>query len=577
MQNLSLKIFFLIKFFFYEIKNLYRIILIRLNNISRFKLINYISYLLMCNDLKYKNQNITAFLKNMKSIYLKSNKKYSKKKILVVLLQIHPERTIMDCLISKDLQKFHDFEITALIKKNDHLSKNIAQSFGINRFVYYQEGNIIDRIKSLLMAIDLINHNEIEKKLIKLKLFGYEIGKTAYENYLRFYNFNHLKKNRFLLYTCLSKSLLATKFSKNIFRENYEVCVMGELQYIPYRPLFHCALKNKVPVYNLRGTAALNYMGRLYKNYKDRNSHQLKYSVKLSLLLSKILRNNKDVRFFDKEKKANFIGKDKIWAAQKSYKHLNFKNKNEFNKYFDFNDKKKTVLLLPHAMADNLYNNEWNIFENPYNWFFETLNQIQKINNVNWIIKPHPSENEFKGVKAKQIYNDLNINQKNIVLLDNNAHINKLTDYIDVVITGNGSPGFQFPAFGIPSITTSDSRYTNFKISYAPKSKKDYFKLLTNINSIKKPTMEQITNARIFWLSNSVLSNSHGLLPKMYNIHNYNEKIFFKLLAKKRIRYQKNNFTDDLHTQLKQNNRHSLNSAFYKKFKNKFNFKLNDV
>ena len=531
----------------------------------------------MNNDLKYKDQNITKFLKNMKSNYLKSKKKYSKKKILVELLYIHPERTIMNCLISKDLQKFYGFDITALIKKNDHLSKSIAQSFGINRFIYYQEGNIIDRIKSLLMAIDIINFNEIDKKLIKLKLFGYEIGKAAYENYFRFYNFNHLKKNKFLLYICLSKAILATKFSKKIFRENYEMCVIGELQYIPYRLLFHCALKNKVPVYNLRGTAALNYMGRLYKNYKDRNSHQLKYSSKLSVLLSKILRNNKDIRFFNYKKRINYIGKDKVWAAQKNFKYLKFKNKNEFNKYFNFNDKKKTVLLLPHAMADNLYNNEWNIFENPYNWFFETLNQIKKINNVNWIIKSHPSESEFKGTKAKQIYNDLNINQKNIVLLDDNAYVNKLTDYIDVVITGNGSPGFQFPAFGVPSITTSDSRYTNFKISYAPKRKQDYFKLLNNINSIKRPTKKQIASARIFWLSNSVLSNTHNLLPKRYNIHNYKEKIFFTLLARKRMRYQKNNFTDDLHTQLKQNNRHSINSSFYYKFKNKFNFKLNDA
>jgi hypothetical protein len=577
MPNLVLKIFFLIKFFFFETKNLYRIILIKLNNISKFKSIDYISYLFKSSNLKYKDQNITTFLKNIKLNYYRSNRKNSKKKVLVELLYIHPERTIMNCLISKDLQKFYGFDITALIKKNDHLSKSIAQSFGINRFIYYEEGNIIDRIKSLLMAIDLINFDEIDEKLVKLRLFGFEIGKTAYENYLRFYNFNYSRKNKFLLYICLSKSLLATKFAKKTFREKYEMYVAGELQYIPYKPLFHCALKNKISVYSLRGNANSNYIGRLYKNYKDRNSHQLKFSSKLSSLLSKILKNNKDVRLFDYKKRGNNIGKDKIWASQRNFDHLKFKNKSEFNKYFDLNDKNKTVLLLPHAMADNLYNNEWNIFQNHINWFLETLNQIQKINNVNWIIKSHPSENEFKGIKAKQIFNDLNINKKNIVLLDDNAYVNKLTNYIDVVITGNGSPGFQFPAFGVPSITTSDSKYTNFKISYAPKRKQDYFKLLNNINSIKRPTKKQIASARIFWLSYSVLSNAHDLLPKRYHIHNYKEKIFFKLLARKRMRYQKNNFTDDLHTQLKQNNRHSINSSFYYKFKNKFNFKLNDA
>ena len=577
MQILIFKIFFFIKFFLYEIKNLYKRISIKLNNISRYAITNYISYLLINSDLKYKDKNINKFLKNMKLYYLRSNKKCYKKKILVELLYIHPERTIMNCLISKDLQHLYDYEIIALIKKNDYLSKDIAKSFGINKFIYYHEGNILDRIRSFFISINLFNFNEIDKKLIKLKLFGYEVGKAAYENYLRFYNFNHLKKNKFLLYICLSKSILATKFSLNIFRENYEMFVIGELQYIPYRHLFHCALKKKVPVYNLRGTAAINYIGRLYKNYKNRNSHQLKYSPKLTFLLHKILKDNRKIKFFNYKKNINDVGKDKFWSSKKNYKYFNFKNVDEFNKNFNFDNKKKTVLLLPHAMADNIFNNEWNIFENPYDWFFQTLKYIKKINHVNWIIKPHPSESEFKGVKAKIIFNNLNIKQDNIVFLEENTHINKISNYIDVVVTGNGSPGFQYPAFGIPSITTIDAKYSCFRVSHAPKNKKDYFKLLANINLIKKPTKKQIINARIFWLSNSIISNSHNLIPKRYNIHDYNEKIFFKLMALKKIQEKKNNFTYDLKLQIKNNNRHSINYLFYKKYKNKFNFKLNDV
>ncbi len=580
MKNFSYKLYYLLKYFFLEFKNILRFIKIKFYNLSRFNIINYILYLFKIKKLKYKDENISTFLKkNTDATRISSIEMNSKKEVLVeLLLNHHSERTIMNCLISKDIQKFYGSNITALIKKNDYLTKSIAESFGIDKFIYLEEGSFLQRIKSLFRAIDLVNVEEIEKKLINIKVSDLEVGKTAYENYLRFYNFNHLKKNKFLLYVCLAKSLIALEFAQNIFKKKYNMFIIGELQYIPYRLLFHCALKKKIPVYNFRGSASLNFIGRLFKNYKDRNVHQLKFSKKLSTLLNKILEKKIKKDLLDIKKESKNLGKDRNWASKKNYKYLKFKSKKNFCKYFDLDINKKTALLLPHAMSDNLFNNEWNIFLNPYNWFFETLNKIKKIKNVNWIIKPHPSEGEFRGVTAKQIFDDLKINQKNIVLLDHKIYVKDLNNFIDIVLTGNGSPGYQFPALGIPAITTSDARYSNFNISYEPKNKEQYFKLLSNLYRVKKIKKNLIKRAQVFWLSNSLLANSHNLLPTIYHHHKFKEKKFFKLLSKKKtLKYKEKSFSDDLFFQLTYNNRHSINSSFYNKYKKKYNFKLNDI
>ena len=36
---------------------------------------------------------------------------------------------------------------------------------------------------------------------------------------------------------------------------------------------------------------------------------------------------------------------------------------------------------------------KWGLYNTPYDWFVETLKIIKNINSINWIIKPHPSEN----------------------------------------------------------------------------------------------------------------------------------------------------------------------------------------
>ena len=76
----------------------------------------------------------------------------------------------------------------------------------------------------------------------------------------------------------------------------------------------------------------------------------------------------------------------------KKQKVIQFKDNLSFNNFFNLSDKNKNILILPHVISDNSFTSEWNLFSTPLDWFIKTLYRSKRIKNVNWIIKPHPSE-----------------------------------------------------------------------------------------------------------------------------------------------------------------------------------------
>ena len=92
-------------------------------------------------------------------------------------------------------------------------------------------------------------------------------------------------------------------------------------------------------------------------------------------------------------------------------------------------------------------------------WFTKTLEIITQIDDINWIIKPHPAEFMY-GSKIKSEYFLKNINKNNIKLWPKNMRSNCLLDVADVLITSHGSAGFEY-TLGKPVIVT---KKTNIQI-----------------------------------------------------------------------------------------------------------------
>ena len=560
-----------------------------LKEISLFKFLNNSQK----DDLSYfKDENLNEFLK-INEKFTKNEKNFeSKNKILVDLtVDHHPEYALLNCLIANDLKKNLKQDIVGLINSDDIKSEKIAQSFGIKNFIVYKRKNFLKRLMYFIESVKLINSHSSLDKLINIKYKNIEIGKCAYEHSIRFFTKSSFKVD-FYFYLSVAKSIENVNFFNNIYSRNFfNHSVIAETQFIPHKIFFQTALKKKNIVYARYGSGLENYNVRIYKNFRDSYSHKRKYSKKLVKYLTSNYKKKleKEINlFFRKNKPERRIGfEDAFVGNQKKVNIINLDLKKNFNNKLKINKNNKlNVLILPNVLQDNVLNSEWSLFKSPYDWFEKTLKYIKKINNVNWIVKPHPAENFYREeLKAEYIFNSLVKNSENIKFLNEDIHINNIHKFIDLVITYNGSCGYEYSALGIPVMTSADTRYSDFEFTIAPEKNKIYLYNLKNIKKIKKKFKVNKFRAKLFWYMDNcyygVMRMTHGLLPKMATqgaSKNIDWKEFWKKLRINRQKNKKhNNFSRNFLIQQKTLNRHCINLSILKNIKSEKFKSLNDT
>ena len=191
------------------------------------------------------------------------------------------------------------------------------------------------------------------------------------------------------------------------------------------------------------------------------------------------------------------------------------------------------------------------------------MKKIKKNKNVNWIIKAHPAEIFYKTqANTRSIFNEYIKEKQNVRLFPTNYKIGNIYKFIDVAITSHGSAGYQYPILGIPTIIAGETPYSDAQFNLQPKTKKDYFKLLSNINSINSLGKIQQDKSKVFWYLFNFLFRIE--IPTIYrsNIHmDYDKKKFWKKtlsLLKTHGSYQ-NNFFKSLNYQIVNDNGNFVN------------------
>lgn len=203
---------------------------------------------------------------------------------------------------------------------------------------------------------------------------------------------------------------------------------------------------------------------------------------------------------FDKELSGKGT-KDGLYAFSKDNKY--YHDRDSFNQDYGLDSKKRNVFVMLHAFNDHPHSHfRWMIFKDYYDWFIETLRFAQKNDRVNWIFKQHPSIKFYttKDVSFDSLFSD---SPKNIVYISGNDQIDtrSLVYCADLVITCIGSAGFELPAMaGIPSVTAGDNFYTGLGFALEPKTKEQYFEILSNAHNIERLTPEQQKRAQAAYM-----------------------------------------------------------------------------
>jgi hypothetical protein len=182
---------------------------------------------------------------------------------------------------------------------------------------------------------------------------------------------------------------------------------------------------------------------------------------------------------------------------------LNEKNKNKIEE-IKLDVTKPTILLAANVVWDLAALNKQIIFKDMMSWIIETIEFFTINNEYQLIIKPHPAESA-KGIpKTKETVLSAILKKNikippNVHMLNSNSKVsvNKIKELFDIrgVVVHTTTVGFEFPAYGIPAITTARAPYRGFGFTIDPKNKKEYFdEILTLVSSEKKKISNRYIN-----------------------------------------------------------------------------------
>lgn len=529
-------------------------------------------YNTLTNILENKKININ-FSNNYFNRYLDTISKLRKKrkinsdyKIIVEGFINQPEYQINNLIVARKIGDIFNFDINGVLRSGDTKGTYLFKSHGINKIFYLNEGNIVKRFFYLLISIKILNKIKSIKELLKIKYKNLDIGKCLYEQFLRFEKRPNSIQIEGIYYIYLMKLLIDKEQLLNIYNDKkIKFLVQSETQYFPLRTSIQVALFKKIKVISRIGRRYLSV--KIYNNIKESYENRSKVSKnvfkEIENKFNKKYKKKNYQKIIEKKIKLN-IGKDVYQLIDKKNnpKKL-FQDKKQMLNFFNFKNQ-HTVLILAHEYTDGNLSQSWNLYENDMFWLTDTLRKIKKLKDVNWIIKEHPSEKIYNAkVSTVELFNKIISSEENIKLFPADYRVDNMYKYIDTTITSHGTAGYEYPMQGIPTIICGETNYSSLGFNIEPKTRAQYYKILKNINLLKKLNNEKIQKSWIFHFIYKYLSKDQvDFMPFNTSIkssYKSNDlwRVYLKYLSKHKKSYNLKNLENSLSYAIK-NDKKSL-------------------
>ncbi len=524
-------------------------------------------------------RNINKSLFNKLNANLKNNlivtKKEFKKNLLIASFVHQAGYIYSDCLIANYLAEIKNLNIIGLMDENDEQTKEFFNCFNSKKNFFLTKQKIILKIKYIIVASKILRKYKDVDEFLKFKVNRINIGEAVYDHYIRNSNnpsTNHLSY-KFLNY--LAEALHVNDFSKKFFKKNkVNYMVMSEKQFIPSMIIFQNALKAKVKVISrMAGPKVIGVA--MYQSLNEK--HDLDRKLEKKLIQKFYSKNNLKYSNIGFNRIKRMLGGTIKHTDQQNInnKIKTLKNvKSEVNKFYKFlnlDPSKKTCFIFSHNLLDGvLAGKKIHVFKDYLSWLRETLTFINKLdNNINWIIKEHPSNFGFYKIKTTtkiEFDKIIGSNKKNIKFFPKNFSDSIIKEVADCVVSLAGTCGIEYTCFGIHSINSAGIYYSENGFTNDYRNKSEYFDFLKNLKKIieKRLSKNQIYTARIhYYLSQILTKYNHPLLYNFDITRNLNEEKFFNIINKLIYKHSKkeDKFKKYFTNQLNNNNKHLINSS----------------
>jgi len=135
----------------------------------------------------------------------------------------------------------------------------------------------------------------------------------------------------------------------------------------------------------------------------------------------------------------------------------------------------------PHTFA--MHN-----FTDFLDWIKFTVEQISRSTSVTWLLKPHPCDSWYGGVRLADLVGNL---PPHVHLCPEATDALTVQLAADAVVTVHGTVAIEASARGVPVLCADRSYYSDWGFARTAASLEDYGQALANIQSVTRPTGEQ--------------------------------------------------------------------------------------
>ena len=415
------------------------------------------------------------------------------------------EVSVTHLVLAKYLQKLYGYRIAAWLHGFDHQTLMLCTCLGVEKFILPVELGLTENQESQIhQFVQDANEKNFKHLWLDFKFDDLHIGDLVYDMHIRW------KK---LSTPILDKSITGaiksdyTPYGIGLFNywKNWFGSCQAKFFLCSHATVYHYAYISRL-LCTKKGIVLFPQGGvlRRYETLDELYNHPFQISQKLFLYFWNHHRQN-----------SVQIGKGlleetmgiKLSSSGKPYDTESYVGKKvytrvEFCEQLNLDPSLPIVIVASHVFNDCPHSFAHRLFVDYYEWLVETLKICAQIKSVNWIVKEHPAVgNMTMGYNvdktAKQLVNNEYSVSPNIKLAPDDLSNLSLIDFCHAILTVSGTIVQELACFGIPSILTGSSSYSECGYTHNPQSIQEYTELLYSIHELPKLTPEQIDRAYV--------------------------------------------------------------------------------
>lgn len=427
-------------------------------------------------------------------------------------------------IVAKGVQEKTGGRVYSIRAKFDDSYKGLCDSFGYSPLFWGNNVSRWDKVKSYLYAVLFCAFKNNGSNIIKLHYKKVHIGDLIYDYIIRtckerIYTIDKIKtKEQFML---LSEGYLyAVYFDKLFKRCKPHYYIAGDIIYLN-GIIVRTALKygSKIIEFST-GKYAKELQQRELKDYEP-NYHRC-HTERVDEYRKKHLQSYWKEKV-DKDLEVLFSGIGD-WNTKEAYYNKKILTKEEIENELGISNHKKNIVIMAHCFSDSPHNGGRFIYNDYFQWLEETLKIVKNLDNVNWILKPHPCR-KFYGEKGivEELYHKYR--SANLHWLPDEYSSKMVPLIADAIVTVSGTGGIEYSCCGVPCVTVGKPFYGYYDFTINIKSIEHYKKVLGKLHLVRRLNGKQINKAKeIFYAYNQIIEFSDDSLQQLLNKFYYDSR-----------------------------------------------------